>query len=344
MSVPETLTWVGIVACVAHSAMFSGLNLALFSLGRLRLEIEAERGNRSAQLILRLRKDSNFLLTTILWGNVAVNCLLTLLSDSVLAGAGAFLFSTVGITVFGEIVPQAYFSRHAMRTGALLAPVLRLYQFLLYPVAKPSGLLLDAWLGDEGVGYMRERDLRALIAKHMHAEEADFDPEEGLGVLNYLELDDLPIGEEGEPVDPNSVIALPVNVDLPVFPPFAPVPGDPLVDRIRASGRKWVVVTDPEENPLLVLDVDAFIRGIFGRGASYNPYEACHRPIVVRDASEHLGDVLPRLSVRAEHATDDVIDHDLVLLWGESRRIVTGADLLGRLLRGIVSRSDGEPG
>lgn len=34
---------------------------------------------------------------------------------------------------------------------------------------------------------------------------------------------------------------------------------------------------------------------------------------------------------------DDVIDEDLVLVWEcEVRRIITGADLLGRLLRGIA--------
>jgi hypothetical protein len=34
---------------------------------------------------------------------------------------------------------------------------------------------------------------------------------------------------------------------------------------------------------------------------------------------------------------DDVIDNDLILVWGSQRRIITGSDLLGRLLRGIVS-------
>ena len=68
--------------------------------------------------------------------------LLTLLSNSVLAGVSSFLFSTVVITLVGEIIPQAYFSRHALRMAALLGPALRCYQYLLYPVAKPSGLLL----------------------------------------------------------------------------------------------------------------------------------------------------------------------------------------------------------
>ena len=36
-----------------------------------------------------------------------------------------------------------------------------------------------------------------------------------------------------------------------------------------------------------------------------------------------------------------MIDRDLILFWGQERRIITGADLLGRLLRGIA-RPDAE--
>ena len=132
------LTWLGIAFCLSQSAMFSGLNLALLGISRLSLEVEVSAGNTAAMRILLLRSDTNFLLTTILWGNVGINVLLTLLSNSVLAGVSAFLFSTVFITFFGEIAPQAYFSRNALRMGSLFAPMLRLYQWLLYPVAKPS--------------------------------------------------------------------------------------------------------------------------------------------------------------------------------------------------------------
>jgi metal transporter CNNM len=31
-----------------------------------------------------------------------------------------------------------------------------------------------------------------------------------------------------------------------------------------------------------------------------------------------------------------VIDNDLILVWDSQKRIITGADLLGRLLRGIA--------
>jgi len=35
------LVWLGIAFCISQSAMFSGLNLAVFSVSRLRLEVEA---------------------------------------------------------------------------------------------------------------------------------------------------------------------------------------------------------------------------------------------------------------------------------------------------------------
>ena len=98
---PDWLTWLGILLCATQSAIFSGSNLAFYRLSRLRLEVEADRDPR-ANRVLRLRRDSNFLLATILWGNVAINVLLALLANSVLVGVLAFLFSTFVITWFGE--------------------------------------------------------------------------------------------------------------------------------------------------------------------------------------------------------------------------------------------------
>lgn len=161
--------WIGIFLRITQSAMFSGMNLAIFSIGRLRLEVEASPGNRAASKILDLRKNSNFLLTTVLWGNVGINVLLTLLCNSVIAGISAFFFSTIVITFIGEIMPQAYFSRHAMRVASLLAPVLKIYQIILYPAAKPSAKILDLWLGAESIQYSRESSLREVIKKHIEA-------------------------------------------------------------------------------------------------------------------------------------------------------------------------------
>ena len=336
---PDLLVWLGIAVCLVQSGLFSGLNLALLGLSRLQLEVEANSGSEPAKRILALREDSNFLLTTVLWGNVAVNCLLTLLSESVLFGIAAFAFSTFGITIVGEILPQAYFSRNAMRIGSRLIPFVRLYQWILFPLAKPSALLLDHWLGSEEVSYFREKELREVIRQHMVADTADLERREGLGALNFLVLDDLPIEEEGEEVDPNSILTLPVALDLPVFPTIRRDPSDPFLEQVQASGHKWIVITDSAGEPRVCLDADGFLReALYGEGP-IDPYAYCHRPVVVDDPRTALGAVMRMLRVEQETEGDDVIDHDLILLWNdEQRRIVTGADLLGRLLRGIVRR------
>ena len=333
------ITWIGIALCLTQSAMFSGLNLGILGINRLRLESEAEAGNPHAAVVLELRRDFNLLLTTLLWGNVSINVLLTLLSDSVMAGVSAFLFSSVGITFFGEILPQAYFTRNALRLGSYLAPLVRIYEYLLWPVAKPSAMFLDWWLGPEGFQYIRESSFKQFLKKHVHAEESDIGRLEGLGALNFLYLDDLKMTQEGETVHPQSVIALPLNSDLPRFPRFMRDPADPFLQRVYASHKKWVILTGPEGLPKLVLNAGAFLKDVlYQKKEEFDPYRYCHLPLVVVDPHITLGQVIQNFKVSPEHAEDDVIDKDLILFWGEEKRIITGADLLGRLLRGVVSQ------
>lgn len=335
----ETFIWIGIAFCITQSAMFSGLNLAFFSVSRLRLEIEASSGNKSAQRVLRLREDSNFMLTTVLWGNVSVNVLLALLSDSVMTGVGAFFFSTFVITFLGEITPQAYFSRHALKMASRLLPIFKLYQLLLYPLAKPSALMLDKWLGEEGIHYFRESDLKEVIKKHVEAKDVDVDKLEGMGALNFLDIDDLLVSEEGEHVDPKSIIKLPVANGKPVFPQFKERPSDRFLLKIHASGKKWVIITDESDEPRFVLDSDGFLRDALFEKKRSRPMKYCHRPIVVKNMETPFGDVIKKLKVQPEDKGDDVIDEDVILLWSVDKKVITGADILGRLMRGIATRA-----
>lgn len=332
----DAVTWVGIAFCISQSAMFSGLNIAFFSLSRLRLEVESASGSTGAARILKMRQDSNFLLATILWGNVGINVLLTLLSNSVLAGLTAFLFSTVLITFIGEIVPQAYFSRNALRMATILSPVLRLYQFGLYPIAKPVALALDWWLGREGISYYRERDLREVIRKHIAADDSEVDRLEGLGALNFLSLDDLTVAQEGESLDPLSIIEMPFDGETPIFPDFGQTAEDPFLRRINESNKGWVVLVDLAGEPRLACDADRILREAVFSPQSLRPRACCHRPIIVRDGRTRLGEAIPKFNVHPQHPGDDVIDNDVILLWGKEKRLITGSDILGRLLVGTT--------
>jgi hypothetical protein len=286
--------------------------------------------------IAKLREDSNFLLTTILWGNVGINVLLTLLSNSVMAGALSFIFSTVVITFFGEIIPQAYFSRHAMRTASLLSPILRFYQLVLYPVAKPTAVVLDKWLGQEAIQFFREKDLRELLKIHINEPESEIDKVEGKGALNFLSIDDLSIAEEGETIVPESIIEMTFFNNKPIFPKIEYSCEDSFLKRVHSGQKKWVVLTDKEGVPKLTLDSDAFLRSALFEKTVINPLEFCHRPIIIHDSETSLGDTILQLKVNPERSGDDVIDKDVILFWGDQKRVITGSDILGRLLRGIV--------
>jgi metal transporter CNNM len=333
----DTLMWLGVAFCITQAAILSGLNLAVFSLSRLRLETASRLGDRDAMRVLVLRQPANFTLATILWANVSVNVLLTLFADSLLTGVAAFFFSTVVITFAGEILPQAYFTRNALWTASRLYPLLRFYQMLLWPVAWPVGKMLDYWIGPEGIPWFRESELSEVLLHHALSEDTEISEVEARGAINFLSLDDLPVRAEGEPLHPKSIVSLPFAGGVPVFPSFQRSPEDPFLCRLESSGKKWVVITDESGRPRFVLNVHKFLRDTLFNSGDFNPVAACHRPLIIEDGQRPLGRVLNLLKVRAEAPEDDVIDEDLILVWiPEGKRIITGADILGRLLRGIT--------
>jgi metal transporter CNNM len=344
----DLLTWLGIAACLSQSAMFSGSNLAFFSLGRMRLEAEVEKGNESALRILNLRKDSNLLLCTILWGNVSVNVLLALLSDSVMAGVGGFVFATVGITFFGEIIPQAYFSRHALKVGAKLAPLLRFYQMLLFPFAKPCALILDGWIGPEGPTFYRERDIEIILEKHISEQSSEISANEGRGALNFLDLDDRFIIDEGNSINADTIYTMPSKLDLPTLPGPDTDEGREFIKQLNKHPNLRAVILDEYDGkPELIINTTEYLSTLYavnqqqenGDVSEIDIYEFCHRPIIVFDSHTTLDDVLGEFVVEANDKNDHVVDRDVVIFWNnEQKRIITGADIFGRLLRGIARR------
>ncbi len=319
--------------------MCSGLTLGFFSLSRIHLELLDKQGDVEAKTVLKVRQDANFLLATLLWSNVAVNVLLTLLSDEQMVGVLAFFFSLFGITLFGEILPQAYFSRNALRLGAKFAPVVKVLQFVFYPMAKPSALVLDQIVGKEGITWFKDYELDTLLKIHAQTPETDISEVEGHGASNFLNLDDISSLEEGSPLHPESIIQLPFDGNRIVFPKETPLVSDRFVQQIHLSREKWVIITDDSQTPRLVLDADGFLRELLVE-QQYKPLRHCHRPIIFNHITVSLGELLKQLRVNPEHVEDDVIDHDLVLIWSaDQKRIITGADILGRLLRGIAKRN-----
>ena len=90
------------------------------------------------------------------------------------------------------------------------------------------------------------------------------------------------------------------------------------------------------------MNADEYFRAAHDSGDAPppDPSEYCHSPIVVTKPDATLESVLSDLEVEGSRHDDRIIDREVILYWGEnSKRIVTGPDLLGRLLNGIAGKT-----
>ncbi|XP_076241253.1 metal transporter uex [Calliopsis andreniformis] len=164
---PLWLSIVIILLCLSFSALFSGLNLGLMAMDRTELKILCNTGTEKekqyARTIQPVRNHGNYLLCSILFSNVLVNSIFTILLDDLTSGLVAVICSTLAIVIFGEISPQAICSRHGLCIGAKTIYVTKITMLITFPLSYPISKLLDVLLGEEiGNVYNRER-LKELV-------------------------------------------------------------------------------------------------------------------------------------------------------------------------------------
>ncbi|KAH7981786.1 hypothetical protein HPB52_001096 [Rhipicephalus sanguineus] len=119
MLVPVWINLLLIGTLLVWSGLFSGLTLGLMALDKTELKVIESCGTPEerdyARKILPLRRRGNYLLCTLVLGNVCVNSSFTILLDGMLSsGPVAVLLSTLGIVLLGEIIPQAICSRYGL--------------------------------------------------------------------------------------------------------------------------------------------------------------------------------------------------------------------------------------
>jgi len=172
------------------SAVFSGLTLGLFSLNVSELKRKIRLGDKKAKKVYKVRKNGNLLLCTLLIGNVAVNSAMAIFLGSIARGLLAGIISTGLILVFGEILPQAIFSRNALKIGAKTAWFVQMIIYIFFPVCYPLSRVLDFMLGKELPTIWSKSELGEIIKEHEDSPDSNIDEDEEriiLGALSFSE-------------------------------------------------------------------------------------------------------------------------------------------------------------
>lgn len=133
---------IGIILCIIMSGVFSASEMAISSCNRVRMENEAEDGNKAAARVVRLNSDYDNTLSTILLSNNLVNIAASSLSTVyiiLLTGSDDLnwlitAIVTILVIVFGETIPKIISKKHANSLSKGISGFISALFYILWPV------------------------------------------------------------------------------------------------------------------------------------------------------------------------------------------------------------------
>ena len=132
----------GIILCIVLSGVFSASEMAISSCNRVRMENEAEDGNKAAARVVRLNSDYDNTLSTILLSNNLVNIAASSLSTVyiiLLTGSDDLnwlitAIVTILVIIFGETIPKIISKKHANSLSKGISGFISALFYILWPV------------------------------------------------------------------------------------------------------------------------------------------------------------------------------------------------------------------
>ncbi len=177
-----------VLALTALAAVCSGLNVSLLSINFDDLKRKRKLGDPSAKKVYYFRKNTHLTLAAILLTNVAAVSATSLVLESVLFGLLAGIITTLLMVIFGEILPQAWFSRRSLWYFARFAPLVRLMIIVTYPVSKPLQLLLDHLFKKPRAHLYSRQELGFIVSEHLRHKHSELDNDEVEIIRGALQL------------------------------------------------------------------------------------------------------------------------------------------------------------
>ena len=316
------------VICLIGSAYFSATETAFSCANKTRLRALAEKGNKRAELAVKLADKYDRLISTILIGNNIVNILLASLGTVVFTkhfgeDLGATLSTvviTVAVLIFGEITPKSIANDFPEKFAMFSAPLIRSFIWILMPL----NFIFSLWKKLVGKLFkVEEEDNMAQEELLMMVEEAeqegDIDTDEGDLLRNAIEFSDL----KAEDI-------LTHRVDLEALP----------VDAAKKEIAQKFTETRFSRIPVYEDNIDNIVGVIHqkdfyvGSGVTTAPIKEIISPVLFVHQSEMADDLLRKLQKEKSHIAV-VVDE-----YGGTLGIVTMEDILEQLVGDIWDEHD----
>lgn len=201
-----------LVVLIFFSAVFSAVEIAIFSLSKLRIEHLVNKNVPSAKILQKLRNNPDRLLSTILVGNnfvnVAASVLGTKLAFDIFRNFGLSTESSLvlGITtgimtmillLIGEVIPKTLASYHNERFALASAYPINLLSKIFYPVITCCEFITDRVLGIVGKPKWKPTVTKEEILSIVDVgeEEGEIKKNERELIGNVLKLEKLSVKE-----------------------------------------------------------------------------------------------------------------------------------------------------
>ena len=191
-------TILAMLALLLMSAFFSATETAFLTMNRVRIKTLADNGNRRASAALKVSKDLDKLISTILIGNNIVNIALSTISTvffmHIIPKNGATVSTvvmTVAVLVFGEITPKNYAKDIADSFALLVTPVIRVISVVLAPLNFFFGLvkkLLSKLFTVKQPERCTEQELITIVEEAEH--DGGIDEQESELIRSAIEFND----------------------------------------------------------------------------------------------------------------------------------------------------------
>ena len=310
-----------ILLLITLSALFSGLTIGMMALDLNALRIKSKQGDVRATKIISIRERGTQLLVTLLLANTFVNAVLAILLSDKFSGVVAGFLTTAIIFIFGELLPQALLTRHALPFGARMAPLMKALLFIGYPITKPISVLIDKMLGREVYRTYSKKEILEILDDENSIDGGDVDTDEKRIVKGSLSFSHKKVDDV---LTPSTIVEI-VHQDDIIDQEY--------MQRLKVSGYSRLPVETDDHNQIIGV---LYLKDLLGVSL----------PVAVKDVMDSTVHF-----VNSEDTLDGVLDafiktkmHLFIVLdeFGTFQGVITLEDILEEIIGAEIMDEDDE--